>query len=290
MFEVLDSKSYQTSTSHPSADQMTSFSPSTSTDDRSRPIKAPSGPSGLDSLSTLQTSPQDSLKRRRSDEYRQHDFPLQDRSHKSMRENLSDRLGGSGQHDSHHQRRPDGNSSGSYGDYRGGGGGGSNNSYGDNRGNGGIGGNGGGGSDGWRNGPPPFFRNGRADSSNGRSRSRCREYDLKGFCFRGDACVFEHGLDRTVLKERITSRPLLPSTSMMNSSNFPSASGYPALSSSNSHSHMIGTLSSSSSSSSSYPERFPLPPPRIGANSGYSNRYHREQSMGGKEFLESYPI
>ena len=45
-------------------------------------------------------------------------------------------------------------------------------------------------------------------------RPRCRDYDEKGFCLRGDLCKFDHGMDAVVLEDAaksLTAAPYVPS-------------------------------------------------------------------------------
>eukprot|EP00096_Caligus_rogercresseyi_P004457 TRINITY_DN18726_c0_g1_i1.p1 TRINITY_DN18726_c0_g1~~TRINITY_DN18726_c0_g1_i1.p1 ORF type:complete len:838 (-),score=312.60 TRINITY_DN18726_c0_g1_i1:518-3031(-) len=68
--------------------------------------------------------------------------------------------------------------------------------------------------------PPPSTKdldadedesNGYTPSSNKKRAPRCRDYDEKGFCMRGDMCKYDHGSDAVVLEDNAASGP--PSSS-----------------------------------------------------------------------------
>ncbi|KAG9305945.1 hypothetical protein G9A89_016598 [Geosiphon pyriformis] len=59
---------------------------------------------------------------------------------------------------------------------------------------------------GGRNGPLVLGRGGFPDIRPGRQ-SRCRDYDEKGYCMRGDLCPFDHGVDRIVVDDVPLNRP-----------------------------------------------------------------------------------
>ena len=44
-------------------------------------------------------------------------------------------------------------------------------------------------------GLPPFAQQGERGPSGPKKKKRCRDYDLKGYCARGNACMYEHGQD-----------------------------------------------------------------------------------------------